>query len=562
MALLSLIVGVIASSTSLLLEITVRKLQDFIIGYEHNWYFYVVFPAIGIMLSVLVVKYFYRGNLEKGVSSVIHDIVRRNSRVKHSKVSSNIITSALTVGLGGSCGLEGPVVSIGSGIGAIIGMRNHLNYRERTLLLACGGAAAISAVFNAPITGLIFAIEILLVDVLVSNILFVMLASAVGMLMSQFSGQKHLLINATRLNLTLSNIDMLLLIVLSFITSLYCLYYVRLNAFIVKNLDALDFKPISKALVGGMLLFTLIIFFPLLFGEGYHTIQNLVEGNNEVLFYHSFVPKVGSPTINLIVLLLGSLLFKVFATSITIHSGGNGGYFAPSLFVGAVLGYLFAYIINLTGLAQVNTAAFTLIGMAGTLSGIMFSPLTAVFLIAEVTGGYALFVPLMLVSSFSFFFVRHFDPNVVENRSSVFDSSNADSKTEHPNITVDLNSIIDNEIFLLPEHATMEALILAVKKSRRNLYGIVNDAQILIGTIHFYDIKDYIIDQKFDAQYSIKKFIKKATISIHDTDSASVMLSKFEQSDVWYLPMYKGELFIGFVSKKKLLTALKNVVPK
>lgn len=272
-------------------------------------------------------------------------------------------------------------------------------------MLACGAAAAISAVFNAPITGLIFAVEILLADILINNILFVMLASAVGMLMSQSSGQKHLLINASSLDLKLSNIDMALLILLSFVSASYCLYYVRLNTRIVNIINRLKFRPYEKALFGGLMLFTVIVFFPLLFGEGYHTFQYLVHNHTKPLFLHSFVTLFKNPHLNLVLLLLGSLVFKVFATSITIHSGGNGGYFAPSLFVGALLGYSLAYLINFTGLVHVNLAVFTLVGMAGTLSGIMLAPLTAVFLIAEVTGGYALFVPLMLVSSFSFFFV-------------------------------------------------------------------------------------------------------------------------------------------------------------
>lgn len=561
LALLSLIVGFVAAGVSLVLEITVRKLQDLIIGFEHQWFLYLVFPAFGILLSVFIVQFFYKGRLEKGVSSVIHDIEHRNSRVGVSKVISNILTSAVTVGFGGSCGLEGPVVAIGSGLGSVMGIRNHLNYRERTLLLACGAAAAISAVFNAPITGLIFAVEILLADILISNILFVMLASAVGMLLSQFSGQKHLLINASSLDLRLTNTDIALLVLLSLVSAGYCLYYVRLNTRIVNMLNGLNFSPYEKALFGGLVLFIVIVFFPLLFGEGYHTVQYLVQNHTRPLFLHSFITLFENPHLNLMLLLVGSLLFKVFATSITIHSGGNGGYFAPSLFVGAVLGYSLAYLINLTGIIQVNVVAFTLVGMAGTLSGIMLAPLTAVFLIAEVTGGYALFVPLMLVSSFTFFFVRHFDPNSIKNRSSVFDSDKADLyKIDTENISLHSDKVLDKQILTIHEHSSIGELISVIKKSNRNLFGVLDDSGTLLGTVHLDDLKDYIFDPEQGHKYKVTNFTKKIVATITTTDSLETILSKFERFDQWYLPLYEGNRYIGFVSKRMVLSELRDIL--
>jgi chloride channel protein, CIC family len=430
-------------------------------------------------------------------------------------------------------------------------------------LLACGAAAAISAVFNAPITGLIFAIEILLADVLVSNILFVMLASAVGLLLSQFIGQKHLLINAASLNLYLTKVDMLLLVLLSFVSALYCLYYVRVNAWVVSQINASRFGPLGKSLTGGLSLVLLIVFFPLLFGEGYHTIQYLVQGKTEQLFLHSFITVFDNPHINLILILLGSLLFKVIATSVTIHSGGNGGYFAPSLFVGAILGYTVAYLINISGLAQVNIVAFTLVGMAGTLSGIMFAPLTAVFLIAEVTGGYALFVPLMLVSSFSFFFVRHFDPNSVKNRASVFDSGKSESKIINTHqILLEPDQMLDNQVLLVHEHFSITDLIELIKLSKRNLFGVIDDKGALIGTIHLDDLKDYIFDPSRSTKHTIKNFIKTKNTPILTTDTLEMVLSKFEHSDQWYLPLFKENQFLGFASKRNVLTELRNLLAR
>lgn len=561
LAVLSLVVGFTAAAVSLLLEVIVRRLQEFIIGYERNWYLYLIFPALGIFSSVLIIQLFYHGRLEKGVSSVIHDIERRNSRVSISKVISNIFTSAVTVGFGGSCGLEGPVVAIGSGIGSIVGIRNHLNYRERTLLLACGAASAISAVFNAPITGLIFAIEILLADILINNILFVMIASAVGMLLSQFSGQKHLLVNTDHLDLVLTYTDMALLVLLSFVSAIYCLYYVRLNTKLVAIINGLKYGPFGKALFGGCALFGIIVFFPLLFGEGYHTIQYLVHDDTQPLFSHSIITKFGNPHLNLVLLLLGSLLFKVFATSITIHSGGNGGYFAPSLFVGAVLGYSFGYLINLTELVHVNLAVFTLVGMAGTLSGIMFAPLTAVFLIAEVTGGYALFVPLMLVSSISFFFVRHYDPNSIKNRASVFDSDKNDPhKVDTQRIILDPEKILDKQVLMIPKNSSIGALINTIKKSNRNLFGVVDSSGNLVGTLHLDDLKDYIFDQERGHSHKIANFTKKVVASASTTDTMEVLLSKFERLDQWYLPLYNGEKFLGFASKKMVLSELRSIL--
>ena len=404
----SVVIGIVTGLAAALLKQFVHLIQ-WLLRYnfdEHSQnYLFLVFPFIGILISIILIRLFVKGRFYKGISSVIYSIFKRKSNIESHHTYMHIPTSAFTVGFGGSVGLEAPIVATGSAIGSNIARALRLGYKERTLLLGCGAAAGIAAIFNSPIAGVLFAFEVLLFEFSVPAFIPLLIASATASIISKllFSGQLFFLVTE---GWVMNAIPYYIL--LGIACGLISAYVIRMNHKIEEFFKKYK-RPYLKAILGSLVLGALIFVFPPLFGEGYSSIENLLSGSFQKLFDNSlFFDYSSNPWI--IVMFFTAIIFvKIFATAITIGSGGNGGIFAPSLFTGAITGFSFAFIINYTGIAHLNTVNFIAVGMAGILSGVIHVPLTAIFLIAEITGGYVLFVPLMLVSATSFFITKYFE---------------------------------------------------------------------------------------------------------------------------------------------------------
>lgn len=404
----SVVIGLLAAVAAVALKTGVNELTRLL----HGWLFgsrrdllSLVIPTAGLALCVLFTRYWLKGDLGRGLPSLLKTIRERDSVVEKHKLYSQVVTSILTMGTGGSAGLEAPIASTGAAFGSRVALWLRFDKATRTLLLACGSAAGISAIFNAPIAGAIFAMEILLVNVAIPQMVPVLISSASSAFLSSliYKGQPFVLITDSWNSGALP-----WYIGFAFFGALVSVYCIRAYYFVRDQLARIS-TPHLRVQVGGVLLGMLILFFPPLLGEGYDGVEHLLHRNAAQLAEHAPVSlRLGAW--NLEALVLGLLVLKVFATSCTVHAGGNGGMFGSSLFTGAMAGFAFAHGANLLGIADLNEVNFTVVGMAAVLSGTIHIPLTAIFLIAEITGGYALFVPLMIVSSLSYLVARWLVP--------------------------------------------------------------------------------------------------------------------------------------------------------
>jgi CIC family chloride channel protein len=409
----SILVGISAGIAAVILKFFVHLirqyvLEDYLLHFNFK-YLYLLFPLIGIGITILIIKRFFKGNIGGGNVNILHSIAKKGSFLPFHQMYSHIITSGITVGFGGSAGLESPIVSTGAAIGSNFSRVNKLNYKDRTLLLAAGAAGGIAGAFNSPIAGVLFALEVILVDISISAFIPLLIAAASGALVSKIILQEHILLYF-RLQQPFNYFNVPLYIILGVMAGFVSLYYVNVFSKVEKKLHKVKSKT-YKWLIGGVSLALLISIFPSLFGEGYESIKSLAEVKPNDLLKQSILNKFISNEWIVFILITLTMLLKAFATGITLGSGGNGGNFAPSLFVGAYLGFTFSYFLQLAGITDIPVSNFTIVAMAGILSGVFHAPLTAIFLIAEITGGYELIIPLMIVSSISLIIVKRFHPD-------------------------------------------------------------------------------------------------------------------------------------------------------
>jgi CIC family chloride channel protein len=515
-------------------------------------------PVVGILLTVFVVKKLLGGTIEKGTSQILYAVAKKASIIPRKQMYAQIVTSSLTVGLGGSAGLESPIVITGAAFGSNYAQRYNLGYKDRTLLIGCGVAAGIAAAFNAPIAGVLFAIEVLLVDVSISAFTPIMIAAATGALVSTIVLDESILLSFDqKLSFNYHNIPYYLL--LGIFTGLIVIYYSRNFQRIEHFFARLRFKPYKKALFGASILAIIIFAFPTLFGEGYESIRTLSENNPQQLLDNTLFSSFRNNTWALIIFLGLTLMLKVFATGITLGSGGNGGNFAPSLFLGSYAGFIFSKIINTTGIAHLPISNFTLVGMAGILSGLFHAPLTAIFLIAEITGGYDLMIPLMIVSSISFAISKRFEKHSLD-RKNLVKKGHAFTENKDTNIlsTLETEQIIQTDYLTIHDAENLEQVVDLISHSNQVIFAVIDSDKKLLGIVHFNDIRE-IIFSAFKVKYTPVKDIMIPPIEIvYPTDSMEIVMDKFEKTNVNFLPVLKNGKYFGFISKANALEAYRE----
>jgi CIC family chloride channel protein len=414
----SILVGVTAGIAAVILKLFVFGIRHYLVDgfflkYDFK-YLYLILPVIGIGLTILIVKYFFKNQLNRGNTAILFAIAKRSSFLPFHQMYSHVITSGLTVGFGGSAGLESPIVSTGSAIGSNFARTYKLSYKERTLLLAAGAAGGIAGAFNAPIAGVLFALEVILVDISISAFIPLLIAAASGALLSKVILHEGSLL-FFKLKQPFDSHNVPFYILLGLLAGITSLYYVNFFDKIETKFHSIK-STFTKWVVGSIALAFLFALFPSLFGEGYESIKALSEFRTDDLFKDSLILNFISNKWVLLIFILATLLLKTFAAAITLGSGGNGGNFAPSLFVGAYLGFAFSFFLTLLGFNNIPVSNFTIVAMAGILSGVFHAPLTAIFLIAEITGGYELIIPLMIVASISYLIVKRFHPQSLDVR--------------------------------------------------------------------------------------------------------------------------------------------------
>ena len=513
-----------------------------------------ILPIAGILLTVLVVKRVLGGSIEKGTSQILHAVARKASIIPPKQMYAQIITSSLTVGLGGSAGLESPIVVTGAAFGSNYAQKFRLSYKERTLLLGCGVAAGIATAFNAPIAGVLFAVEVLLVDVAISAFTPIMIAAATGTLVSAIVLNEEVLLTF-RHQQTFDYRNIPFYMLLGFFTALVSVFYSR-NFLKTEHFFAgLKLGVYKRALAGTLLLGLMIFVFPTLFGEGYESIKTLADTNPGELLENTLFKDFSGNEWVLLTFVGLSMMLKAFASGITLGSGGNGGNFAPSLFLGSYAGYFFSKFLNLTGLTDLPVSNFAMVGMAGILSGLFHAPLTAIFLIAEITGGYDLIIPLMIVASISFAISKRFEKHSLDVKGLV-KKGNVFTSNKDTNIlwTLEVDSIIHVDDKTLAEDDGMDKLRNLITQTDQGLFAVTQD-QKLKGVIYFSDAREIIFQQQ---DIRMKDIMKLSFETVDYSDSMETVMQRLEKCGRFYLPVIRDGLYYGYIDKGSALEAYRN----
>jgi chloride channel protein, CIC family len=558
---IAMFTGVASGLVAVLLKTLVHYIQYLIEEIPISKFAYLLFPIAGLMVTAFIIRKFFHGYIEKGIAMVLKSIARKSSYIPLSHSYLHVITSALTVGSGGSVGLEAPIVATGSAVGSNMARISDLNYRERTLLIACGAAAGIAAVFNAPVAGVIFAIEVLLTETVVSYFIPLIVSAVIGALCSKIILQESILFNfMLKQSFDYHNVPFYIL--LGVFAGFTSLYYASIFKKTESSLHELKLNHYLKAFSGGAVLLVIYFVFPPLFGEGYENVKLLANGSEETLTDNTTLFSLFNADLALLLFAGCIILLKPVAAGITIGSGGNGGNFAPSLFTGSYLGFLFSRLINSTGWFKIPEGNFTLAGMAGVLSGVMYCPLTAIFLIAEITNGYELIIPLMIVSSLSFFITKSFEPYSMETKKLAKEGQIFTHRKEKNILTsINMEEILRDSYESIDIDKKLGDLIEIIKTSEKNIFAVNDKRKRFAGIIELNDIKQKIFQPELFDKVTVRSLLKKPAAILHEGQEMHTVMEKFDITQSWYLPVLdKEKKFIGFISKTKLFNKYREIL--
>lgn len=559
----ALIVGILAGLAASLLKSITHHIEEFLqtgFHWQYKYYLFFFFPFIGILLSVMYVRRFIRkGNFETGLTPLLYTISKKSSKVEPHNIYSQVITAALTVGFGGSTGLEAPIVTSGGGIGSVVGRFLGLSYRETTMLLACGAAAGIAGAFNSPIAGIVFAIEILLPEFTIPAFIPLLLASATAAVVARLFYNEQLFFLVTegwQMN------ALVYYVLLAVLIGFFSIYFTRVNTFIKSSFYKIN-NPYKKVVLGGLMLGLLVFLFPTLYGEGYVTIKSLLGGNYTALITNSIFSDYSSLPWVIILFTVVTVFAKSAATLITLGAGGNGGIFAPSLIMGGLMGFIVSFTINTLGIAQLNIANFIVAGMAASLSAIMHAPLTGIFLIAEITGGYILMVPLMITSAIAYLINRG------KNTYSIYTKPLAEKgelmSLEDKDTTVlnmmKLKYLVERDYLILNDGDLLAGRLSEILQSKRNLFPVVADDGAFKGLVYVEDILKKGISNSDGL--SVNDFMQSAPDVVPISDPLKVVLHKMERENAWLMPVLdeKGG-YLGFVSKTAIFNKYRALLSR
>lgn len=553
---LSIIVGILAGIAAVVIKNTVwftQRVVNSLVSNEVHNYVYFALPLLGIILTVVVVTYIFRVQVRHGIPNVLHSISKSKGRIRRHNLYSSVIASSLTVGLGGSVGLEGPTVATGTAWGSWMANVFRLNHKNTILMLACACAGAMAAIFKAPIAAIVFAVEVIMIDLTVFSLVPLLLSSATAVLVSYFFlGQDVLYPFDIKQAFELA--DLPYYILLGIVAGFVSVYFSRMYMYFGGLFDKLK-SAWGKLFVGGAGLGILIFFFPSLFGEGYEAINECLAGNLDYLFNNSIFYELKDELWAALVLLLSVILLKIVATSLTFGAGGVGGIFAPTLFMGVNTGMLFAQVVNLLGLRQINTNNFALIGMAGLIAGVLHAPLTGIFLIADISGGYKLFVPLMITATFAYIIVRTFTPNSVYHiqlaRRKELLTHDKDANVLQ---MLEVIKLVETDFEVLSPDASLRDLTVAISRNHRNLFPVVDADGKMVGMVKMDDVRSMIFDHEKYDKIKISELMYMPEYSINPNDSMEMAANKFESSGRYNLAVIEDGKYIGFISRAKVFT--------
>ncbi len=563
--LLSIIVGFTSGVGAVILKNLTHFFQHLLEGKLVKYYhqaFYFLFPILGFILVYLISKYIIRNKVSHGIPSTLYAISKRKGFIKKFQMFGSLITAPITVGFGGSVGLEGPTVATGAAISSNIARMLHMNQTNRNLLIGCAAAGALSSIFKAPIAAIIFAIEVFSLDLTIASMLPLLLASLSAIITSYFFFGDDILL-PFKIEDTFKIGDVPFFMILGIFTGLTSIYFTEVYDRIQKFFDKIG-SPIKRILIGGSAIGILVYLIPPLYGEGFDIINSLLQGSPEKLLKNNIFNLDIANVWVIILLLIGLVIFKIIASAVTFGAGGVGGIFAPSLFMGSVLGNCVAKIINNIGLFsfKVSESNFTLVGMAGLMAGVLQAPLTAIFLIAELTGGYELFIPLMITAAISYSITKYANPHSVYTMELGRKGDLITHDKDHAVLTfMDIDTVIEsNFVKVHPKMSLGDVVHKAVVKSNRNIFPVVDkEKNRLLGIILLDDIRSIMFNQKLYNEVFAEDVmhIPPEIIEI-DKDKMTDIMQKFQDSGAWNLPVIENGKYVGFISKSKLLTVYRR----
>ncbi len=563
---LSFLVGIFTALAALILKFLIHEIQDFLTDNfdttEAN-YLYLVYPVVGIFLAGWFVRNIVKDDISHGVTKILYAISRRQGRIKRHNIWSSTIASAITIGFGGSVGAEAPIVLTGSAIGSNLGSVFRMEHRTLMLLVGCGAAGAVAGIFKAPIAGLVFTLEVLMIDLTMTSLLPLLISAVTAATVSYFTtGTEAMFRFHLDEPFQLERIPYVIL--LGIFCGLVSLYFTRAMNTVEGVFGRLN-NPYKKLAFGGVMLSVLIFLFPPLYGEGYDTIELLLNGttvsdwdtvmNNSIFYGHS----------NLLLIYLALIILtKVFASSATNGGGGCGGIFAPSLYLGCIAGFIFSHFSNGCGtFAYLPEKNFALLGMAGVMSGVMHAPLTGVFLIAELTGGYDLFLPLMIVSVSSYLTIIAFEPHSIY---SMRLAKKGELLTHHKDKAVltlmKVENVVETDFVEVHPEMDLGELVKAIATSHRNIFPVTDKKNgELLGVVLLDDIRNIMFRQELYHRFTVNRLMTSAPAKIYDTDGMEQVMRTFDDTKAWNLPVVDAEgHYKGFVSKSKIFNSYRQVL--
>lgn len=563
---LAFIIGILASFAAYILHTLIHQIQAILTeGFEinsFNW-LYLVFPVIGIYLTSLFVRYVVRDNISHGITRILYAISSKRSHLKPHNCWSSVIASAITIGFGGSVGAEAPIVLTGSAIGSNLGQLFKIDNKTMMLLVGCGAAAAIAGIFKAPIAGLVFTLEVLMVDLTMASLLPILVASITANVFTwALMGGKSLF---TFVLDSAWQVDRLpACVLLGLFSAFISLYFIRTMTFCEGIFAKMKRHPYGKLAVGGVMLSSLIFLFPALYGEGYSAINILLNGTTEADWNQLLDKSLFYGHGNLLVVYIALvLLTKVFATSCTNGAGGCGGTFAPSLFIGGFGGFLFARLWNMYQIGvYVPEKNFTLLGMAGVMAGVMHAPLTGIFLIAEITGGYALFVPLIIVSVVSVMGISIFEPHSIYAMRLARQGKLITHHTDRAVLTLmSMDSIIEKDYISVAPEMPLGKLVNVISRSQSDFIPVLDVGGRLLGDIDITKIRHIVFRTELYNKFNVSQLMSHVPAVLYTNEPMEQVMKKFERSNAEYLPIVDiNNKLTGFISRTRLYTMYRKMV--
>jgi len=563
--LISFLVGIFTACAGLLLKWLIGQIEDLLthefVETGANW-LYLVYPVIGIWLTMLFIKYIVRDDIGHGVTKILFAIARKQSRIKPHNTWTSVAASAITIGFGGSVGAEAPIVLTGSAIGSSLGQLCRLSNKYMMLLVGCGAAGAIAGIFKAPIAGLVFVLEVLMLDLTMTSLLPLLVTSvtAVGLTFA-VSGTNPIFEFHLQDAFTVNRIPAYL--ALGIVCGLVALYFTRTMNFLEGIFRRLQGRY-RKFLLGAAMLSLLIYLFPSLYGEGYDLITLLLNGNGQADWDTAMDRSLFYGSDHLLVYLFLIVVFKVFASTATNGGGGCGGIFAPSLFLGCICGFIFCRLWNMYDVLGIDIPErnFAMLGMCGLMSGVMHAPLTGIFLIAELTGGYALFMPLMIVATGSYLTIKYFEPHSIY---AMRLAQRGELLTHHTDKSIltlmSMDSVIQHYDHVLYPDMNLGDVATQVSNSKNHVFPVVNKQMQFVGAVYLDDIRHLVFRTELYRDFAVSQLMTQPEALLSVNDPMEVVVSVFDKTGAWTLPVVDEEgIFVGFIRKSTVLTVYRQML--